>query len=276
MLRREDGSGVTYVSYFVAMVIMIVVFYWQRTSASIYVLEEIAENGLHIAENYALSANQTTTDDGGGVRQFERELDRLAVITVADTQDASENYIYAGTTALSSEESLQARAVAEALLSEFKRQLNLSGANPQDGILKNLCGEDGSIEVTTIRIIEPIYERTVTPVHFVPGAPFDSYDFQVTYNKLSWVEYDVTCANNQVASIAKQVSTSAPLLNNGHPAEGATIESYVGMNFGGMRNVFATNPGEDGYFATPTQQRFAVTVVQAVDIVIAQDDSRIQ
>lgn len=300
--KRERGDGgISYAMYFIAIVIALVFFVFFKFNADLFMIEESLENGLHIAEIRVLTVNHDGNKaDGTRDDKFERELSRMHIVTKCDS----------GSTSISGKEEQQIKMLANSFSDAIKEQLDLDGVHPKSSILKSMCGADSVIHIENFRIYEPVYNKTVSKSSDgnIAGSSLNKYNFTVDYAIEKWVVYDFTFSDdaNDFVSCNKHFSTSAPVLDNGNPAEGATVEATLGTKFGGVRNIFAginTTPPDvhenaidlgpnynnikvDEYdlsyswgpmfSSSPTQKEYTIKVTQSVDIVIAQQDSRTQ
>lgn len=285
--RKESGSGpLNYTWYFIAILICIVVFTFNRFHIGLYVVEEIVENGLHIAESGAVAMNMTE----------DNFLTKVHMIPSADTA-----YMEGNLNSFSSDgkEEEEVRKVANAFSARFTEQLKLNNnANPTMGTLAGYCGTDSKVLITSCRVVEPVYEVIVTR-HEIPEEETteteeseeteetesteeddkefieNDYDFTVEYKIVGWKEYPIYFQNNHFSNIGTpQFTTTPPILKNGNRIEGATIEATVELSFNGVKNIFAS-AGESGIFTkNPSTDHYVVTVTQAFDIVTVDNDSR--
>ena len=279
--KKESGSGpLNYTWYFIAILICIVVFAFNRFHIGLYVVEEIVENGLHIAESGAVAMNM----------KEDEFLTKVHMIPAADDNKES---------SLSPTEEEEVRKVANAFSARFIEQLKLNNnANPTMGTLAGYCGTDSKVLITSCRVVEPVYEVIVTR-HEIPEEETteteeseeteetesteeddkefieNDYDFTVEYEIVGWKEYPIYFQNNHFSNIGTpQFTTTPPILKNGNRIEGATIEATVELSFNGVKNIFAS-AGESGIFTkNPSTDHYVVTVTQAFDIVTVDNDSR--
>lgn len=287
--KKENGSGaLNYTWYFIAIIICIVIFAFNKFHMGLYVVEEIVENGLHIAESGAVAVNMTE----------DNFLTKVHMIPSADTA-----YMEGNLNSFSSDgkEEEEVRKVANAFSTRLIEQLKLNdNANPTIGTLAEYCGTDSKVSIISCRLIEPVYEIVVTrheipeeenPEPEEPENPDESeetepteddkefidndYDFTVEYVIQGWKEYPIYFINNHFSNIGTpQFTTTPPVLKNGNQIEGATIEATVELSFNGVKNIFAST-GESGIFTkNPTSQHYVVNVTQAFDIVTVDNDSR--
>lgn len=307
--KREDGTGgISYAMYFVAIISTLVLFIFFKFNADLYVIEETMENGLHVAENRALTVNQDLSKDSTGktvqnTGEYERETNRFNIVTN-----------YSTSTEMSTKELAQVELLAKEFSKALQEQMNLDGSEPQGGMLLQMCGRDSKICITKMKIFEPVYSRTVTRTaesgngiakkdlgNYLPG-----YSFDVVYNIDQWIIYDIRFDNNNgYVSATKRLSSTPPVLAlEGREAEGATIDATLTTSFAGIRNIFASAPsaspvirkdaiqfgeqynnvtadaidwaGMDTpiFASAPTQNQYTVQVSQSVDIVVAHQDKR--
>lgn len=306
--KKEAGTGgISYAMYFVAIISTLVLFVFFKFNADLYVIEETMENGLHVAESRALTVNQDLGKDGSGKTvqnsgEYEREVNRFNIITN-----------YTPSTEMSTKEQGQVALLAKEFSKALQEQMNLSGSEPQGSTLKAMCGSGSKICITKMRVIEPVYTKTVTRKpkgntvgkndigDYLPG-----YSFEVVYNIEQWIVYDISFdENNNYISATKSLSASAPTLAlEGKEAEGATIDATLTTSFAGVRNIFAAAPSSSPvitknaihfgeqynnatadaidwagldtpiFTSTPTQNEYTVQVSQSVDIVVAHQDKR--
>lgn len=291
--KKEDGSSglLNYVWYFIAIIICIVIFAYNRFNIGLYVVESIVENGIHIAESGSVAMNM----------REDEFLTKVHMIPAADDNPDS---------SLSTEEETEVKKIANAFSDRFKNQLDLNdNANPTKGTLAGYCGTDSKILITEFTLVEPVYEiiveRHEIPVEEDPeenpeeeeedgdeeGAEGEEnpeeeedpdmefikndYDFTIRYEIIGWKKYPVYFSNNHLSSIGMpQFTTTPPMLKNGNQIEGATIEATVELSFSGVKNIFA-NASEGGIFTNnPTAPNYHVSVTQAFDIVTVDNDSR--
>lgn len=288
--KTESGSGgISYAMYFIAIVITAFLYSFTTFSASLYVIEEVLENGLHIVENVVLTSNQASITETGREDTFDRELQRMKIVTKST---------YQNTWGVNEQE--QVNNLGEKFQDALVSQLGLvSNIHPSSGILAKMCGTDANIAIVgDVIIYEPIYDLQVirtsnadaiieTDEHYVTK----SWDFTTDYTIVGWVEYDLHYTNNVYQGCSKKLCSQTPILTNGKQAEGATIEATLGVSFAGLKNIFAgistTTPTigtdgeidmsgvENGMFSNnPEQLTYQVQVTQAMDIVIADKDSR--
>lgn len=300
--KKEHGDGgISYAMYFIAIVITLVFYVFFKFNADLFMIEESLENGLHIAETRTLTATQDEEiTPGNRSDNFERETSRMHIVTTYDP----------GATTLAGKENDQIKLLANSFSDSVKEQLDLDGVHPKSSILKSMCGSDAVIHIEGLHIYEPIYEKIVTKTEktgsLISGSTLKKYDFTVDYVVTKWIIYDIAFSetDNSFSSCSKRFSDSAPVLENGSPAEGATIEATLGTKFKGVRNIFAginttpptvhkdalelgsnyNNLTADEYdishsmgpmfSSDPTQNEYVVKVTQSVDIVIAHQDSR--
>lgn len=307
--NKEAGtSGISYAMYFVAIISTLVLFVFFKFNADLYVIEETMENGLHVAESRALTVNQDLSKDGSGKTvqnsgEYEREVNRFNIITN-----------YTTSTEMSTKEQGQVALLAREFSRALQEQMNLSGAEPQGSMLMQMCGDGSKISISKMRILEPVYSKTVTRTpksgsdigkkdltSYLPG-----YTFDVVYSIDQWIIYDVKFdENNNYISATKSLSASAPTLTlEGKEAEGATIDATLTTSFAGVRNIFAAAPSSSPvirkdaiqfgeqynnvtadavdwagldtpiFASNPTQNKYTVQVSQSVDIVVAHQDKR--
>ena len=298
--KMEEGTGgISYAMYFVAIIMTIVLFVFFKFNCDLYVIEETMETGLHVAENRVLTANQDEVDASGRSDIYERETNRLNIVT---------NYTKSSSS-MSTVESDQIRLLANAFSEALQEQMNLNGSEPQGSILKQMCGEGAKIYISEMRIIEPVYSRTVTKTEIgqVSNSTLKDYSFDVVYNIDQWIIYTLSFNdNNEYLGVTKSFSSNAPVLSRkDHPeAEGATIDATLTTSFAGVRNIFAAAPSSSPvitknaihfgeqynnvtadavdwsgmdtpiFAANPTRNIYTVDVSQSVDIVVAHQDKR--
>jgi len=297
----EPGEGgISYAMYFVGIITTIIMFAFFKFNADLFMIEQAIEQGVHIAETRALTSNQDKVD-GTGMREdeYERELSRMHIITKYNTNQDPSNL-----------EKGQIEKLATEFADALKDSLDLDGTHPQGQILKMMCGSDADILIDRLVIYEPVYSRAVTKVATgtIEGTSLETFDFNVLYTVNNWITYDINFVDNNYVGFSKSVKTAAdvPRLTNGQLAEGATIEATVGASFAGVRNIFAgvdtaepvvyenyykfneaynnltanaydiSNATTPIFSGAPTQDVYDVSVTQAVDIVIAHQDSRKQ
>lgn len=301
----ESGhGGISYAVYFMAIVISIVLFAFLRFNTFLYVVEETVENGLHIVESAAITTSEDDVENGYRTDTYEQELQRMHIVTECVASDSW------GTLEKSQVEDI-GKAFASAFINQMDLENN---TNPSSGILSLICGEDSDVLIIngTVKIYEPVYEismskqSTGNSMTLTPGyvtSDNKTWDFTADYTITGWVEYDLYYTNNAYIGADKTYTTTTPTLYDGSEAEGATLEAGVGISFKGIQNIFAgvstetpTVGGDvimndDGTIGTntytissvsdeqmfssePTQETYDVTVMQAVDIVIADQDSR--
>lgn len=287
-LERGD-AGISYAMYFVAIIMVIVLYVFQKFNADLYVAEEVLENGLHIVENRVMTANQSYLDDEGTrVDQFDKEVKRLHIVTSYD-----------GTTgSLTSNEQLQLKEIGEEFSKVLQEQLLLNGTKPVSGVLKTICSENSDVVISgPVVIYEPIYERTVVKTENgnISGTSIGKYNFESTYTIKGWIQYNLNFSNNNYVGATKSLIDVAntPTFRNSSrikteykSIEGATIEATLAISFNGVRNIFAgisgpTNPGDVDYtnpghmFSdNPTETQYDVEVTQSTDIVVSSNDQR--
>lgn len=274
-------SAISYAMYFIAIITTLILFVFLKFNADLYVIEETLENGLHIAESRALTANQDgLNDDGKRTDVYEREMSRMHIITKFDNSGIN----------ISAEEQGQAAMFGQTFSDALRAQLNLDQTHPNGSILRSMCGPDADILINTLVIYEPVYSRTVekeetgaiitsSPESFLP-----IYQFNTNYQVENWIVYTLFFnENNDYINLSKSIipASDTPVLLNGNEVEGATIEATISTQFNGIRNIFAGIGGSSsessGFFsANPMQTRYAVEVTQSVDIVVAGQDSRKQ
>jgi len=288
-LKKEAGDGgISYAMYFIALILCTVLFFFYKFNASLYIVEEVVENGLHIAENKTMTSNYSGTGvDEYGFRtdDFEKEMRRMHIIN----PDADETRQIVGA----------AEAFTEALAQQL--QLDAEG-HPVGGTLEALCDESSKVSIVgPVMIYEPTYKRNVSNI-----GSITSPEFEITYDIVEWNVYTINYNdNNEYSDYIVSTQSGAPTLLNGKPCEGATIEATIGLTLAGIKNSFAnvnqtrpqrtegvfrfhTSDGheitagqwdlsgtEGGLFsATPEYTKFAITATQSTDIVIANRDSR--
>lgn len=291
LLKKESGTGgISYAMYFIAIITTVVLFVYTTFNAQLFVLESILENGLHLIESTVLTANQSSIVGGERQDEFERELRRMKIVTASVYQDAWDNAEQAQVNKLG-------RLFEETMIEQFGL---VNDTNPGSGVLKNMCGEDADILIAgDVYLYEPEYEMTIARTG-VPDAVEEtdpkyitkSYDFEVTYDIVGWIEYRLSFSNNIYQGATKRICSNVPQLLLGDEAEGATVEATLGVSFKGLKNIFAGIPTatpsvesagswdepltvEKGMFAeNPEQIEYSVLITQAMDIVVAENDSR--
>ena len=241
--REEPGDGVSYAMYFVAIVIVMVLFVFFLFNSNALVAEEVLENGLHIAENKTLSVNQAQGYDysapsASRVDDFERDLDILHIVTE----------FVPGGSGLAAKEREQVEKVAKEFSVAVQEHLGLEGSTPTTGILTTLCPEGARVLIASdadrpisatgtpgLIIYEPVYVRNVT-------GNLDERTFEITYTANEWVVYEVDFnAANDVQDVRKSTTTVHPKLENGTEIEGATLEASLVLDIEGVRNIFNTD-----------------------------------
>lgn len=274
----EAGSGsISYVSYFIAILFTVILFRVFQFRIDVLVAKEICENGLHIVESGALTVNHDGIIAGVRDDSFESELDRAHIITSCTVSSSK-----------TSQETQEVNKLGAYIQDAFKEQFGLENNTNPTGHLASLCGEDSDVLLSNrsgvangvVVVYEPVYTVTTQrsdsgeTVIFDDGTTVSKWIFDTHSTVEGWVEYDLYFTNNTYTGYGKSILTGVPILYNGLEAEGATIESTVNIEFDGVRRVIATNPTE-GFFANNQDaDHFSVKVTQAMDIVLARDDSR--
>lgn len=259
--KTEAGDGgISYAMYFIAIVVVSVLFFFYKFNVSLYVVEEVVENGLHIAENRTMTSNYNSIGadaDGYRTDDFEKEMQRMHIINPE------------------ADEVSQVLGAADAFAEALSDQLKLGpGGHPEGGILERLCDENSTVSIVgPVMIYEPVYRREVAN----NGTVLDP-DFEITYGVEAWNVYTINYnSNNEYSDYTKTTQPEAPLLKNGDECAGATIEATVGLTLAGIKNAFAhisSGAGGGIFSATPEYTKFAVTATQSTDIVIANRDPR--
>ncbi len=270
--REERGGGIEYAMYFIAIIIVCVIFVFLKFHADLYVVEEHLENGLHVAEMSIITTNQDELDANGKRKaDIEREINRKNIVTKYDlTQPGS----------VTSAESKQLEYIGKRFQKALESQLNLHGSDINGEFLLRMCGPGSKIKIKpgSVKIYEPVYSRTVSSMETGEKSDhgFDILKFRTRYGIDKWIEYTLNFnENNEYTSSTKRVFDEAPKLSRGDTAEGATIEATLLVEFSGVREIF--NMSEGGpFFANGGATHYNAEVTQAVDIVIAEDDSRRQ
>lgn len=278
ILHMESGSGgISYVSYFVAIVLTLIVFCTYKFRMDTLVAKEICENGLHVVESGALTVNHDKVIDGVRDDNFENELNRAHIITSYSTSPGK-----------TTDENQQVEKIGMYFEEAFVDQFCLTEYLHPTGPLKNLCGSESSVLISrpdnnaggVVKIYEPVYTSKTTKndtgeiVRFENGMEVHKWEFTTTYSVQQWIEYDLSFQNNHYTSYTKTILPDTPILQTGKPAEGATIESTVNIAFDGLREVIATDSSGGFFDNTPDQEHYSVKITQAMDIVIANIDSR--
>ncbi len=294
MRKKENGSGgFSYAMCFIGIVTIALVYTYTTFISNLYVVESVIENGLHLVENIVLTSNQSIVTNNNSIYErndaYEREMQRTNIVTECIYSDS-----------FSDAEEQQVATLGKLFQDSLIKQFNLSNnTHPSSGILKNMCGEESDIIIIgDVIIYEPVYRLDVSPPALNPDAEVEDdpkyvskkWIFSTDYTITGWVQYNLHFTNNAYSGCSKKIC-SQPTLKNGNLVEGATIESTVGLSLKGLKNIFAdvstTTPTidangnydlsnvEGGMFSkNPTQNIYDVTVTQAVDIVIADKDSR--
>lgn len=274
--QLEHGdAGISYAMYFIAIIVTLVLFVFMQFNTGIYVAEEVLENGLHIAENKAMTVNQSTVDETGTrIDEFNKEVKRLHIVTSYDKTSSS----------ITTSERQQLKAIGDDFSNTLQQQLGLSGSTPSLGILKELCSSNSNVILSEpVVIYEPIYERTVkrTDDGIISGTSVGKYLFESKYVITGWIKYELFFDgnNNYMAANASKSFidvASNPTLRNGSKIEGATIEATLAVSFRGVRNIFAgVHSGSGPIFSSnPQDTIYDVEVTQSTDIVISTLDGR--
>lgn len=297
LTKKESGDGITYAMYFIAIVMAFVMYAFLKFNVDVYVIESELKNGLHIAENSAITAAQDVIVSDIREDTYEAEINRMNIITRAD---ASKTSWYDS----SQLEKDQVQLVVNAFSSELKKQLNLNGSVPVKGSLRNLCGAESRITIDSMTIYEPVYDVKTTVSNTgnrwsINGIETDMYTFETEYKPKNWIVYNVSFdSNNNMLNVSKSVlpGTTVLYLNSDSTTRGrddvlgATIEAKISTKFNGVKNIFATFGGltqgiglqnqvaqAGGIFtANPETRQYNVSVSQSVDIVLTDNDNRQQ
>ena len=273
-MERGD-AGISYAMYFIAIIMVLVLYVFMRFNAGIYVAEEVLENGLHITENKAMTVNQSTVDETGTrIDEFNKEVKRLHIVTSYDKDSSS----------ITTSEREQLKVIGNDFSSTLQQQLGLTGSTPSLGILKELCSSNSKVVLSgPVIIYEPIYERTVKRTNngFISGTLVRKYQFESKYVITGWIQYNLYFDGNNNymdANTTKMFIDVAnnPTLRNGSQIEGATIEATLAVSFRGVRNIFAgVHSGSGSMFsANPEDTIYDIEVTQSTDIVISTLDRR--
>lgn len=281
--EKGDG-GISYAMYFVAVIIMLVMFVFLKFNADSYTLEQSLENGLHIAETGILTSSQDDVVNGYRADEYEKEIARLHIVSKYDNSGENKT----------AKEQAQLDLIGEKFSDLVQEQLDLNGALPNGDILKMMCGPSSKISISHMTIYEPVYTKTVTPKKEnsnVGSSPIQKFSFDIEYKIVNWIEYDFEYSqnDNSYISVDKKILSSAPSLLKSknsdldNLAEGATIEATLSTTFNGVRNIFAgvsTNDKqgkETSFFSkAPTTKKYSIDVTQSSDITLMSLDSRQQ
>lgn len=267
----EPGDGgISYAMYLIAITMCVMLYMFFKFNSGMYVAEELLENGLHIAENKVMTANQSYSDASGPrVDEFDKEIKRLHIVTSYDESSG-----------LTTNEQAQLRAIGNEFTSTLQSQLELKETKPTTGVLLELCSKDSDITISEpVVIYEPIYERHVTANSdgTIAGTPLLKFKFVSDYEIKNWIKYSLHFnAKNEYVSATKDLISVAntPLLKNGNKVEGATIEATLAISFSGLNNVFANVGSKELFTNNPQEKQYKVKVTQSTDIVASTKDSR--
>lgn len=302
--KMEDGTNfVNYAVYFYAIIICIVVYAFMNFHNSAYVLEEQCETSLHIIESEMLSFRTKSTILAGNSpfkdtvlesNKTLRDLERAHIVPSVKYQ--------AGKT---SEENLDVKSIGNAISSRFKAAFNLSGSVPNEGFIKNVVTDASTVTINSCKIYEPVYDISVT-IDGLTGSgrvwediiqtwdestvgqwtdPDGDKEIRVTHDIVGWVVYTLNFNNdNAYVSYTKELfdTDHTPTIKrdpslgkkSDKKVEGATIEMSMNITLKGVKQIFAGSD-EAGIFArNPVNKTYDLTITQATDIVIADEDSR--
>lgn len=297
MRKTEPGNTVNYATYFMAIVMITVLFSFAVFNDEIKLAEEVCENGLHIIESGVLSLNK------GGATSGPSEVAKLPKAHIIP----GVTYSKTSTTT----ETAQVNAVGNYISTNFRNQMGL-GANavPTTGILSTLCKGD-SVTLSRVKIREPIYTITATIGNLTltgkmwseiiqkwketdgvkqwddPAEISKNKSGTVSYAITGWVTYTLNFdANNNYTGYTKDTPTTAPpslkkkdpSLKTNAPGyvEGATIEITMDLKLHGVKKIFAASEISHIFATNVVEPTYNISITQAADIVIADDDSRVK
>ena len=300
----EEGTNfVNYAVYFYAIIICIVVYAFMNFHNSAYVLEEHCETALHIIESEMLSFRTASTVltgaspfDGTVLEDNKtlRDLERAHIVPSAKYQASK-----------TADENKDVKSIGNAISSRFKAAFNLTGSVPNEGFIKSVVTDASAVTISSCKIYEPVYDISMT-IDGLTGTgrvwddiiknwdsttvgqwtdPDGDKEIKVTHAITGWVVYTLNFnSNNAYVSYTKELFDVAhtpsikrdPSLGKkgDRKVEGATIEMSMNINLKGVKQIFAGSD-EAGIFArNPVNKSYDLTITQATDIVIADEDSR--
>lgn len=302
--KFEDGTNfVNYAVYFYAILICIVIYAFMNFHNSTYVVEEQCETALHIIESEML-AFRTASSNLMGNSPFKdtvlesnktlRDLERAHIVPSVKYQSSK-----------TTDENKDIKSIGDAISSRFKASFNLDGSTPKEGFIKNVVTDDSTVTISSCKIYEPIYDISVT-IDGLTGSgrvwddiikgwdettvqqwtdPDGEKEIKVTHTITGWVVYTLSFNNNNAyTSYTKDLFDvdHTPTIKrdpslgkkSDKKVEGATIEMSMNINLKGVKQIFAGSD-EAGIFARdPVNKTYNLTITQATDIVIADEDSR--
>ena len=278
LLKKEDGlNGLVMAAFFMSIMFIVILYAFGQFNLELYVVEETLETGLHTSLSSVISANQLEYTEEND-RETDKSLNRTHIILNATANNV-----------LTDIEKKELKTLGNNLTEILTKTYGLKNqVYPTNGILYSMC-KNKPIEITEVYIYEPIYE-----INYVSTEDTSRYPMGIRpeYKILGWVKYTLHFQNNVYDSgfTTKEYydlkKTLAPTLLNGNVVEGATIEGSITANIKGVNNIFNMEdsaPEIDGkYYVSPLFSKevqtnhYQVTVTQAVDVVISENDSRQQ
>lgn len=231
-----SSGSINYTMYLISTIIIVLLFSFSKFRVSLGALQKDIEQKLYMVESSALTYEYKEYDKD---REFYREY---IIHEVTDSNTATP------------EEEARIDAFGKFLSEQFTERFDLnSAANPQSGLLKTMCSDNGKVILENVRIIQPMYTKTVKANPTGRPAPY-SYEFITTYNVTKWIVYELSFNpdTNEYLDIpvVKHVLNTPPTYGAGHSdplghnnVEGATIEANVRLQLRGINNIFySINP----------------------------------